>query len=159
MRVVVVVALALAFVPLAFSEAALPPDVQDCVPGDPQRVATRFVHAFNARNMPALDRVFAPADSFNWYSAGKPGTRLGDAAYDRSTLMAYFRARQRQGEQLRLVWISLGGNSNGYGHFRFQMERRARGLAPTVYEGKGAMICAASGDTISVWSFGRPIRR
>jgi hypothetical protein len=159
MRVVIVVALVLALVPVAFSSGELPRDVQDCAPGDPGRVVARFVRAFNSRNVPALDRVFAPAASFNWYSTGKPGTRLGRAAYDRATLMAYFRARQRQGERMRLVWISRGGNSNGYGHFGFHVERRARGLAPTVYEGKGAIICAASGDTISVWSFGRPIRR
>jgi hypothetical protein len=39
MRVAIVLALALALVPLASSAGELPPDVQDCVPGDPERVA------------------------------------------------------------------------------------------------------------------------
>jgi hypothetical protein len=159
MRRALPVVVALALVPAALSAGELPPDVEQCAPGDARVVAERFVRAFNARNIPALDRVFAPAASFNWYSTGAPGKRLGRAAYDRSTLMAYFRARHRQGERLRLVWISLAGNSNGYGHFGFRVERRARALAPTVYEGKGAIICATSGDTISVWSFGRAVRR
>ena len=87
------------------------------------------------------------------------GARLGPAAYDRSTLMPYFRARHRAGEHLRLVRFRGGGNANGFSHFQFFIERRARALRPTVYEGKGAAICAASGDTISVWSVGRRVAR
>jgi hypothetical protein len=136
----------------------LPPDQQDCAPGEARQVVQSFVRAFNARDLPALDRVFAPAASFNWFSTGRPGPRLGPAAYDRSTLLSYFRARHRAGERLRLVRFRGGGNANGYSHFQFFIERRARALAPTVYEGKGAAICAVSGDTISVWSVGRRVR-
>jgi hypothetical protein len=158
MRVVLLLALSLALVPAASSfNGALPPDQQDCVPGDVPRVVQRFVRAFNARNLRALDRVFSPAAYFNWFSSSNLGSRAGPAAYDRSTLVAYFKAQHRRGERLRLVWVSRGGNANGYGHFGFHVERRARGLPPRVYEGKGAAICAASGDTISVWSYGRPI--
>lgn len=159
MRFVLAVALTLALAPAATSAATLPPDKQDCAPGDARHVVERFVRAFNARNLPALDRVFAPTASFNWFSSGAPGVRLGPAAYDRSTLLRYFRARHRAGERLRLVRFSGGGNANGYSHFQFFVERRARGVPPKVYEGKGAAICAASGDTISVWSYGGPIRR
>ena len=153
MRVVLVLALALVLVPAA-SGAEPPPDAEDCVPGEAQRVVERFVRAFNARSIPTLDRVFAPKTSFNWYSTGAPGVRHGPAAYNRSTLMPYFRARHRVGEKLRLVRFQGGGNANGYSHFQFRLERRSRTLAPTVYQGKGAAICAASGDTISVWSVG-----
>ena len=159
MRVVLVLALSLALVPTASSfNGALPGDVEDCAPGDAQRVVQRYVNAFNAWNVRALDRVFAPAASFNWFSTGAPGRRLGPAAYDRSTLMPYFRARHRAGERLRLVRFSGGGNANGYSHFQFFIERRARALRRTIYEGKGAAICAASGDSISVWSVGPPRR-
>lgn len=154
MRVAALTALALALVPAAALGASPPPDAEDCVAGESRRVVERFVAAFNARNLPALDRVFAPAESFNWYSTGAPGVRLNSAAHDRSTLMAYFRARHRAGEKLRLVRFQANGNSNGYAHFQFRLERRTRTLAPTVYQGKGAAICAASGDTISVWSVG-----
>jgi hypothetical protein len=151
--------LALALVPVAAFSATAPPDAEDCAAGESRAVVLRFVAAFNARNMPALDRVFAPAASFNWFSTGAPGARLRAAAYDRSTLLAYFRARHRQGEKLRLVRFQGSGNSNGYAHFRFLLERRARTLPPTIYEGKGAAICAASGDTISVWSVGSSVAR
>ena len=158
MRVVLVLALSLALVPTAASYGGeLPADVEDCAPGDAQRVVQRYVNAFNARNLRALDRVFAPAASFNWFSTGAPGSRFGSAAKSRSTLMPYFRARHRAGEHLRLVRFR-GGNANGYSHFQFFIERRARALRPTVYEGKGAAICAASGDSISVWSVGPPRR-
>ena len=159
MRVVLPLALFLALVPAASSfNGELPGDVEDCAPGDAQRVVQRYVRAFNAWNVPALDRAFAPAAYFNWFSTGAPGRRLGPAAYDRSTLVPYFRARHRAGEHLRLVRFSGGGNANGYSHFQFFIERRARALRPTVYEGKGAAICAASGDSISVWSVGPPRR-
>jgi hypothetical protein len=157
MRAAALALLALALVPAAALSATPLPDAEDCAAGEARAVVLRFVAAFNARNIPALDRVFAPAESFNWYSTGAPGRRLGAAAHDRSTLIAYFSARHRQGEKLRLVRFRGGGNANGYAHFQFLLERRARLLRPTVYEGKGAVICAASGDTISVWSVGGPV--
>ena len=74
MRVVLVLALSLALVPAASSfNGELPGDVEDCAPGDAQRVVQRYVRAFNARNLPALDRAFAPAAYFNWFSTGAPG--------------------------------------------------------------------------------------
>jgi hypothetical protein len=158
MRFALAVVLALALAPAAVPAVTLPPDQQDCAPGEARLVVQRFVRAFNARDLPALDRVFSPATSFNWFSTGRPGPRLGPAAYDRSTLLPYFRARHRAGEHLRLVRFRSGGNANGYSHFQFFVERRARTLPPTVYEGKGAAICAASGDTISVWSVGGRVR-
>jgi len=158
MRFALAVVLALALAPAATSGGTLPPDQQDCAPGEARRVVERFVSAFNARNLTALNRVFAPKASFNWFSTGAPAPRFGSAAYDRSTLLRYFRARHRAGERLRLVSFKGNGNSNGYAHFQFLLERRARALPPTVYQGKGAAICAASGDTISVWSVGDPVR-
>ena len=155
MRAAALALLALALVPAAAFSAAPPLDAEDCAAGESRAVVLRFIAAFNARNIPALDRVFAPDKSFNWFSTGAPGVRLRAAAYDRSTLMAYFRSRHRQGEKLRLVRFQANGNSNGYAHFQFLLERRARTLRPTIYEGKGAAICAPSGDTISVWSMGR----
>jgi hypothetical protein len=154
MRLAGLLALALALVPAAALGAAPPADAEACVAGESRRVVERFVAAFNARNLLALDRVFAPADSFNWYSTGAPGVRIRAAAYDRSTLIPYFRARHRADEKLRLVRFQANGNGNGYAHFQFRLERRTRTLAPTVYQGKGAAICATSGDTISVWSVG-----
>lgn len=158
MRVAVILALALALVPAASAGGRLPPDVEECAPGDVELVVARFIRSFNVRSLPTLDRIFSPVASFNWYSSGAPGVRLFSDSRDRSTLLSYFRARHRAGERLRLVRLQVNGNSNGYGHFEFLLERQARTLAPTVYQGKGAALCAASGDTISVWSVGSPVR-
>ena len=159
MRAAALVVLVLAFVPAAALGASPPSDAEECAAGASRAVVVRFVTAFNARNVLALDRIFAPAASFNWFSTGPPGARLRTAAYDRSTLMAYFKARHRQGEKLRLIRFKSNGNSNGYAHFEFRLERRARALRPTVFQGKGAAICAVSGDTISVWSVGSAVLR
>jgi hypothetical protein len=154
MRVVLLLVLALALVPAASSGGKLPPDVEECAPGDVERVIGRFITAFNTRNLPALNRVFSPAESFVWFTTGPPGKRYPPLAYSRPTLLTYFRARHRAGERLRLLELKTNGNSNGYGHFQFLLERRARTLEPTVFQGKGAALCATSGDTIAVWSVG-----
>jgi len=154
MRVVLALVLAVVLVPSVAAGARPPSDAGHCAPGEARRVVERFVRVFNARSIPALDRVFAPAASFNWYSTGGPGVRLDPDARNRSTLMSYFRARHLAGEKLRLIRFKGNGNSGGYAHFEFRLERRTRTLAPTVYQGKGAAICAPSGDTISVWSVG-----
>jgi hypothetical protein len=154
MRAVALVTLVLALVPAAALGASPPSNAEECAAGASRAVVVRFITAFNARNILALDRIFAPAESFNWFSTGAPGARVRAAAYDRSTLMAYFKARHRQGEKLRLVRFKSNGNSNGYAHFEFRLERRARTLRPTLFQGKGAAICAVGGDTIAVWSVG-----
>jgi hypothetical protein len=159
MRIATLFALLLALAVPASTAAGPPPDAEPCAAGEVERVVARFVFAFNARRLVALDRVFASEPGFEWYSTGAPGARVGPAAYERSTLMPYFRARQRQGERLRLVRLRGNGNANGYGHFQFLLERRTRTLPPRVYEGKGAAICAAGGDTIAVWSVGARLVR
>ena len=74
---------------------------------------------------------------------------------DRSTLIRYFAARHRRGEQLRLVFMSRGGNSNGYFNFGFHIHRQARDLQRAgVFEGKGAAICSNAGAQLAVWSVG-----
>jgi hypothetical protein len=127
---------------------------RDCTPSEGRQLVVGFVRAFNAGNTVRLDRLFASEPAFQWYSTGKPGARLGRAAYDRSTLMRYFAARHRRGERLRLLWMSRGGNANGYFGFGFHLLRQARDLRPTAYEGKGAAVCSESGARIAVWSVG-----
>jgi hypothetical protein len=50
-----------------------------------------FVRGYAAGHVAAIDRMFAPAPRFAWFSAGKPQSRLGMPSHARSTLAAYFR--------------------------------------------------------------------
>jgi hypothetical protein len=125
-----------------------------------------FVTALNAGDLRRLDSLFAPDDgdgdvltpSFQWYSTDGPGRRIGDRSKDRSTLLAYFAARHRAGERLRVTWLSRGGPSYGYFHFSFRLVRQARDLPATRFEGKGAATCAGGGVRLAVWSMARKAR-
>jgi hypothetical protein len=143
--------------------ARQPTAVRDCSPEEAQQVVAHFTRAFNVGKIARLDNLFAKDDhdgdvatpSFQWYSTGPPGARFGRAAEKRSTLMRYFRKRHRQGERLYLLWMSRGGNDgDGYFSFGFHVRRQARGLRPTAFEGKGAVICSNSAAQIAVWSVG-----
>ncbi|MCP9484422.1 MAG: hypothetical protein MSC30_01045 [Gaiellaceae bacterium MAG52_C11] len=88
--------------------------------------------------------MFAREPDFQWYSAGPPGLRIMGAAYRRDTLLSYFRARHRNGDRLRLRSFRFNGNSNGFGHFEYRLERKARDYrAGTSFQipGKGAASC------------------
>ena len=66
MRVVLPLALFLALVPAASSfNGELPGDVEDCAPGDAQRVVQRYVSAFAAI-------CAASGDSISVWSVGPP---------------------------------------------------------------------------------------
>ena len=170
MRIVVVSTLVAVFVcigsaapaqpnPLSVSSSA----IRDCTSGEGHLLVVRFIRAFNVGARARLDALWARDDhdgdagtpSFQWYSTSKPGDRAGRQAADRSTLIRYFAARHRRAERLRLVYMSPGGNSNGYFHFAFQIHRRARDMRrPGVFEGKGAAICSHAGAQLAVWSVG-----
>jgi hypothetical protein len=128
--------------------------VRNCSVAESRQLVVSFIGAFNNGSIAHLDRIFAPPASFKWYSTSAPGRRLGPAAYARSTLAHYFAGRHAQRERLLLQWWQGGGNANGYSNFQFHLIRRALDLQPTAYEGKGAIVCSTSGDTIAVWSMG-----
>jgi hypothetical protein len=128
---------------------------RNCATGEPRLLVNAFIAAFNSGASARLDRIFAPVSSFKWYSTDAPGLRLGPAAYSRSTLIPYFAERHRARERLTLTSWTGGGNSNGYAHFQFELVRKARDLAPTPYQGKGALICSNTRNRIAVWSMGR----
>ena len=136
---------------------------RDCTVPEAHQLVARFIRAFDAGASARLDALWAKDDhdgdagtpSFQWYSTGKPGARAGREAEDRSTLIRYFAARHRRGEQLRLVFMSRGGNSKGYFNFGFHIHRQARDLLrPGVFEGKGAAVCSNAGAQLAVWSVG-----
>jgi len=145
---------ALIVLALSGAPAAQSAGARDCSVAESRGLVVSFIGAFNNGRIARLDRIFAPGASFKWYSTSAPGRRLGPAAYARPTLARYFAARHAQRERLLLQSWQGNGNANGYSNFQFRLVRQARDLEPTAYEGKGAIICSAAGDTIAVWSMG-----
>ena len=119
----------------------------------------RWIDAYNKGDIRRLDRIFAPAGVFVWYSSPAPGLRLKEAAKDRSTLMPYFLARHRAGDRLRLVHWKFNSRRarDDEGGFELTLRRRApgyRGGRSFTLHGKGAVACARR--QINVISLGGP---
>jgi hypothetical protein len=114
----------------------------------------RFVAEFNRGDLRALDRRFAPAERFEWYSTSAPGERFNDAAKDRATLIRYFKARHAKHERLTLRSVKYNGAAEAkYGNFEFTLTRRADDLHAAPYLGKGAAWChRRATDELFVWS-------
>jgi hypothetical protein len=130
---------------LGFGPAA--PAGEPCHEHGARQLVTRFISAFNRGDSRSLDAVFARGMAWRWYSVGTaPGKRVGGPAYNRSTLLKYFRARHKKNERLELQYFSFNGVSDGFGHFEYEVVRRADDMrAPRrkLYHGKGAVSCWA----------------
>lgn len=127
-----------------------------CTAGEVETLVRRFIAAFNAGDLMALDALFAREPEFEWYSTDAPGERLSPPANDRPSLVPYFAARRALGEELTLRSFRFNGNSgNGgrpYGNFGYGLTRSAEDLEPTPYDGKGAALCYRTrADVIFVW--------
>jgi hypothetical protein len=153
--VLVVSALAVAAGVAGSSRASL--GSRDCAPTEAHTTFDAFVRAFNRGNGAALERLIAPPRSFVWFSVSGAGKRLGDRSKDRSSLGRYFATRHVLRDRLADLTFSGGGNANGYAQFGFQLTRSADDELPARYEGKGAVLCDDTGDTIAVWSMGRRV--
>jgi hypothetical protein len=117
-----------------------------------------FVGAYNRGDLRRLDRLFS-RDRFLWYSAGEPGARLRKAAFNRRTLMSYFRERHRRGDRLVLTASRFNGydRARDLGHFELRARRRADDFrAGRWFEvaAKGAVDCAAPPIGLAVLSLG-----
>ena len=115
-----------------------------------------FIGAFNRGDFAQLDQLFARGMWWRWYAVGTaPGKRIQAAAYNRKTLVQYFRARHKKHERLRLLSFQYGGRSDGYAHFQYEIQRSADDIAAPrsrTYTGKGAMSCWVG--RLSVWGMG-----
>lgn len=137
-----------------------PEEPTPCTADEAETLVRRFVEAFNAGDLRALDVLFAPEPEFEWYSTTAPGERVASAAKDRPSLVPYFAARRALDEQLTLRSFRFNGNSGtsvgAYGNFEYRLTRSAADLEPTPYQGKGAAFCYRTRpDVIFVWSMGR----
>ena len=136
--------------------------VKLCTPAEAKSSVTRFVKAFNEGNGRGLDRAFASEPDFRWYSTDAPGQRILPAAAHRARLLRYFAARHARMERLTIRSIRVNANTissgslKSYGNFEVKLVRAASDLAPTNYQGKGALHCYASRpDQLIVWSMAR----
>jgi hypothetical protein len=117
----------------------------DCAPQAARAAFASFVGAFNRGSGQELDSLFATPPLFQWYSSNVPGLRSSTAAKNRGSLIAYFRARHRKHDRLRLVSFTFTGNSHGFGNFVFRMKRSAADYRQGEWFrliGKGAAACS-----------------
>jgi hypothetical protein len=121
-----------------------------------RELVVAFINAFNRGDVKRLNTIFARGMWWRWYSVSNaPGRRIQTAAYNRKTLIAYFRTRHKQHERLQLQSLQFNGRSSGFGHFEYELLRRADDIkspTPRPYAGKGAVSCWAG--KLSVWSMG-----
>jgi hypothetical protein len=129
---------------------------QSCDERGTRALVDRFITAFNRGDVKRLDRLFTRGMWWRWYAVGTaPGKRIQKAAFNRNTLVKYFRARHKQHERLELLSFQYNGRSNGYAHFQYELLRRADDMAaplPRTYVGKGAMSCWTG--RLAVWGMG-----
>jgi len=113
-----------------------------------------FVTDYGRGRVAAIDRMWAPAGRFRWYSTGSPGQRLGQAAHRRDTLAAYFRTRARRHERIRITQLGAGYDPNrAIVNFGGKLVRSADDLPPTAaHDFKGAADCLSGAPRLIVWS-------
>jgi hypothetical protein len=146
-------------------DASLP---DGCHPRQVAELVISFVDAFNSGDQASLSRIFfvsegpSPPDfaerayyPWSWYTVGKVevGGKIesGFVTYDQGELLRYFAERHKQGEQLRLLKVSLTrtgllGKDDNVG-FVYVLNRDARDLEPglggpaRIASGQGAINC------------------
>jgi len=114
-----------------------------------------FVRGFGAGHVRAIDRLFAPAPRFVWFSAGPPMSRYGAPSHVRSTLARYFRARIRKHERIRITELGAGYDpKRRIVNFGGELVRAADDIrprrVPTPF--KGAADCVTGRPSFIVWS-------
>jgi hypothetical protein len=113
----------------------------------------KFVRDYDSGQVAVIDRLWAREPYFHWFSTRAPGARLGAAAYNRSTLASYFRARVRAHEHLRVIKLGAGYDANrSIVNFAGKLVRRADHLrAGGPEDFKGAVRCG-NRPLLIVWS-------
>jgi hypothetical protein len=152
-----VLAVAVLATSLALVTAAYPgPSVADggCSAPATQSLVRTFVRNYNSGRVTAMDRLWAPAPRFQWFSTIGPGARLGRRARDRSTLADYFRARVRVHERIRLVSLGAGYDPRrNIVNFAGKLVRSADDIRPRPPQDfKGAADCESGAPSLIVWS-------
>jgi hypothetical protein len=124
-----------------------------CTAVTTKALVQKFVRNYDSGQVAAIDRLWAREPYFEWFSTRAPGARLGPAAYNRSTLASYFRARVRAHENLRVIRLGAGYDAKrNIVNFAGKLVRRADHLpAGDPQDFKGAVRCA-NRPLLIVWS-------
>jgi hypothetical protein len=126
-----------------------------CTTQATKALVQRFVNDYSSGRVALINRFWAPAPRFHWFSAGSPGARLGPRAYDRSTLAAYFRARVHVHERIRLTELRVGYDpKRNIVNFSGKLVRTADDRPPprAPQDFKGAADCLSGHPLLIVWS-------
>jgi hypothetical protein len=130
------------------------PAQNGCTVAATRTLVRTFVRSYGDGRIQAVDRLWAPAGRFKWFSTNAPGARLGASAYNRGTLAAYFRSRARVHEHLQLVKLATGyDRQRRIVNFAGRLIRSADDIAPRPSQDfKGATDCASGRPSLIVWS-------
>jgi hypothetical protein len=126
-----------------------------CTTGATKALIRTFVDGYARGHVAAIDRFFAPAPRFLWFSTIAPGRRLGEASTKRSTLASYFRTRVKRHERLRIITLRAGYDpQREIVNFSGKLVRKADDARPSPRpkDFKGAADCVDGTPKIIVWS-------
>jgi hypothetical protein len=125
-----------------------------CTAAATKTLIQTFVRDYGDGKVAVFNRLWAPEPYFQWYSTVAPGARLGASAYDRASLAAYFRARVRARERLRITKLGARYDaSRNIVNFAGKLVRSADDLpAGPPHDFKGAASCEAGRPLLIVWS-------
>jgi hypothetical protein len=119
-----------------------------------------YVQAFNQGQYPRLQLLVAREPDFQWLTVAPPYGRVGQRAYNRSTLTAYFRARHAKREALKVVKFNFAGvqerDGGSIANFNGQLTRKAADLPLERRGFKAALRCGTASQFI-VLSIGTKI--
>jgi len=152
--VAVVVAAALVLGVSASSTRATPLREFGCGAATTKVLIHEFIRDYAAGRVAIIDRFWAPAPRFQWFSTGPPGARLGKKAYQRATLAGYFRSRVRVHERIRLTLLGAGYDpKRDIVNFGGKLVRSADDIrSRTPHDFKGAADCVSGRPVFIVWS-------
>jgi hypothetical protein len=155
---VLTVSVACAFVPASIGSRAGPSADRmtrgACTADATKALVRAFVRGYDNGHVQLIDRMWARSPRFQWFSSGAPGARLGERAYDRATLAAYFRTRVRAHERTRLTLLRAGYDpTRDIVNFGGKLVRSAKDIRPRgPQDFKGAADCLSGRPMLIVWS-------
>jgi hypothetical protein len=147
--------------------AASPNSPALCTRAETAASVLEFVTAFNAGDRQRLNRVFADAPMFKWYSVTRPASHDHFVAHSKAALLPYFAERHARNEGQAIMHVRYGGTSRTpvgnrsylVGNFSYRLLRWADDIGdgrPELYFGKGVVRCTSRGARLMVWSMGTP---
>jgi hypothetical protein len=150
----VVAAAALVLSVSASSSRAAPVREAGCGAATTKTLIHGFIRNYATGRVAIIDRLWAPAPRFQWFSTGPPGARLGEKAYNRATLAGYFRSRVRVHERIRITQLAAGYDvKRDIVNFGGKLVRSADDVhSQSPQDFKGAADCVSGRPAFIVWS-------